>query len=131
MSTELKIDVNSGSTVDQHEGRIIVRGYVKNLGFQQYPFSAKDVQYSLVDPDGRDVPVKNDAPMNAMDMLNVEPGHKYEFEAELTANAPNIYVGRVYRLTATLPDGSDKDASLFTFRQYYLTPTSTTTVYPM
>ena len=78
------------------------------------------MEFSLVDPDGKNVPVENDAPKNNRDLTRISPNSRYDFELDLEATADNLYVGKVYRLTGKLADGTDQDVSLFTFRQFYL-----------
>jgi len=120
MSIELKIDVNMGSTSDHQQGRVVVRGYFRNLGPQSQRLCADDVQYSLQGPNGK-IEVRNEGPRHYWIMSEVQPFAKVEFESELIAyGPPELKPGSVYSLTATLPDGSDQDVSKFTFMQMYL-----------
>ncbi len=120
MCIELKIDVNSGSTADHQQGRIVVRGYFRNLGRDAQLLCASDVQYSLQGPDGL-VEVHRDAPRRFWISQEVQPNAKVEFEEQLIAyGPPDLKTAEVYSLTAVLPDGSDCDTSKFTFQQMYL-----------
>lgn len=119
MSIELKIDVNSGSTIDHLQGSIIVRGYFRNLGNEPQQVTDNDIQYTLQAPYGI-VEVRDSSPRFPLPLPVLPPFGRVDFEHELVAYA-NVYqldTNAVYRLTATLP-GVDEDASLFRFRQSY------------
>jgi hypothetical protein len=109
MGLELILDQSAGMIVDRRRGRILVRGHFRNLGSRPRLFSASRVRYSLAGPGGEPVRVSNDAPDDTGDETEVPPSRMTEFESELTAYAtPELQVGPVYRLSAALPDGSDR-----------------------
>ena len=119
MSIEMKIDVNSGTTVDDLQGSIVVRGYFKNLGNDPQRVTDNDVQYSLQAPYGN-VEIRDASPRFPLPVPVLPPFGRVDFQHELVAyaNTYQLDPNAVYRLTATLP-GVDQDASLFRFRQNY------------
>jgi hypothetical protein len=116
MCLELILDQSTGMIVDRRRGRVLVRGHFRNLGSRPHVFSASHVRYSLASPGGHPVQICNDAPEDNADETEVLPRHMADFESELTAfEVPELQAGPVYRLTAALPDGSDRVSSALTF----------------
>jgi hypothetical protein len=122
MCLELMIDVGTGLMADRRRGRILVRGHFRNLGRRPHLVSAGHVRYSLAGPGGEPSGVRDDAPRSGAETV-VPPSGVTAFEAELTAHGPpELRAGPEYRLSAALPDGSDRASWSFTFRQSYLGP---------
>jgi hypothetical protein len=118
MCLELIIDQSTATAVDRRRGRILVRGHFRNLGDLSHSFSASRVRYSLAGPAGETVRVCNDASDDTEDKTEVPPSRMTDFESELTAyGTPEIRIGPVYRLSAALPDGSDRVSVALTFLQ--------------
>ncbi|MBX6316484.1 MAG: hypothetical protein IRY99_26765 [Isosphaeraceae bacterium] len=113
MSIELKI-IAEGTTTNQTEGTIHLRGSVKNNGDKSVAVWPAQLNIRLEDHEGRPVPIRVEEVEKTEDRT-LPPDERWEFA--LTLRASHIKLGLPYRLTAWWQGLGEPDTSAFRFRQ--------------